>query len=58
VNGFFLEKSTVSQIAKKFPVLMKPDGSLPCPHKFATGPYPERVQSNPHPHTLLLLDLF
>jgi len=31
---------------------MKPEGSLPCPQKHATGPYAKPDTSNPHLLTL------
>jgi len=31
---------------------MEPEGSLPCPQKPATGPYPEPDSPNPHLPTL------
>jgi hypothetical protein len=33
---------------------MKPEGSLPCSQKPATGPCPEPYKSNPHTLNLLL----
>jgi hypothetical protein len=34
---------------------MEPEGSLPCTQDPDTGPYPEPVESSPHPHTLFLI---
>jgi hypothetical protein len=46
-----LEKLTVSQLVKKFPVFYKPEGSLPCLPQTATCPYlePQKMQSFSHP---------
>jgi hypothetical protein len=45
----FLEKLTVSQLVKKFPHFMEPEGSLPHSQEPATCPYPEPAQSSPCP---------
>jgi len=31
---------------------MEPESSLPCSRELSIGPYPEPVESSPHPHTL------
>jgi hypothetical protein len=36
----------------------KPECSLTCSQKSATGHYPEPIKSSPHPHTLFLWHLF
>jgi len=39
---------TVTQLVKKFPTFMDPEGSLPCSQEYATGPYLEPDASSPH----------
>jgi hypothetical protein len=34
---------------------MEPEGSSPCSQEPATCPYPEPIESNPHPQTLFPL---
>jgi hypothetical protein len=43
-----LEKLTVTQLVKKFPAFMGPEGSLPSSKDPATGPYPEPDKSGQH----------
>jgi len=46
----FLEKLTGSQLVKKFPHFMEPEGSLPQLQVSATCPYPDPDKSSPCPH--------
>jgi len=43
-----LQKLTGSQLVKKFPALMEPEGSLPHSQVPETCPYPEPAQSSPY----------
>jgi len=36
-----LEKLVVTQLVKKFPTFMQPEGSLECSQEPAPAPYPE-----------------
>ena len=45
-----LERLTGSQLVKKFPTIMQPEGSLPHSQQPATCPYPEPARSSPCPH--------
>jgi len=45
-------KLTVAQLVIKFAAFNKPEVSLPCPQKPATGPYLEPRKPVLHPHTL------
>jgi hypothetical protein len=42
-NNIKMELSPLEnpQVSQNFPANMEPQGSLECPHKLATGPYPE-----------------
>jgi hypothetical protein len=43
------EKLIVTQLIRKHPAFMAPEGSSPCSQKSATGPYPEPDEfSSPH----------
>jgi hypothetical protein len=42
-----LEKLTVTQLVKKFPAFMAPEGSLPRSEEPAIGPDPEPDSSSP-----------
>jgi len=42
----FLDKLGVTQIVKKIPVFMEPEGSSSYSQKPATGPYPEPAESS------------
>jgi len=45
----FFEKLIVTQLVKKYPFYIEPEGSLPYLQKPATGPYPEPGESSsPH----------
>jgi hypothetical protein len=50
------EKLSGSQLVKKFPAFMEPDGSLPYSQEPATCPCPEPGQSSPCPHIPLTED--
>ena len=43
-----LEKLTGSQLVKKFPAFLEPEGSSPYSQVPATSPYPEPTPSSPH----------
>ena len=51
-SRFLLEKLTYPQLAKKFPAITEPEGSLPHSHVPATCPYPEPARSSLYPHFL------
>jgi hypothetical protein len=43
------EKLNVTQLIKKYPFFMDPEGSSPCSQKPASGLYPELAESSsPH----------
>jgi hypothetical protein len=44
----------VTQLVKKFPALMEPQGFLHCSQDPANGPCPEPDESSPHPQTLFI----
>ena len=48
-----LEKLTGSELVKKFPHFMDPEGSLPHSQVPAICPYPEPARSSPYPHVPL-----
>jgi len=55
------EKLIVSQLVKKFPAFMRPEGSLLCPQELATGPCSEAggIQSTTsHPISLRFFLIF
>ena len=52
-----LEQLTASQLVKKFPAFMQPEGSFPHSQMPATCPYPEPSRSSPCTHTPLPEDL-
>jgi hypothetical protein len=43
-----LEKLIATQLVKKFPRFMEPEGSLPCHKEFATVPFLESDVSSQH----------
>jgi hypothetical protein len=42
----FFKKPIVTQLVKKYPFFMKPEGSSPCSQIPATVPYPEPAESS------------
>jgi len=48
-----LDRLTGFQLAKKFPLFMEPEGSLPHSQGPATCPYPELARSSPYPYNPL-----
>jgi hypothetical protein len=53
VQDIIWQANCQSACQKKKILLMEPEGSLPCSHKTATGPYPEPAESS-SPHRYLL----
>jgi hypothetical protein len=47
-----IEKLIVTQLIKKYPSFMEPEGSLPCSKKPATAPYSKPAESS-SPHRAL-----
>ena len=56
LSRVLLEELTGSQLVKKLPAFMDPEGTLPHSQKPATCPYPERDRSSPYPHIPLPKD--
>jgi hypothetical protein len=52
------DNTVFTELVKKFPAFMKPEGLLPWSQESAIGPYLEYDASNPHLHTLLPWDPF
>jgi hypothetical protein len=45
----------ITQPVKKFPTFKESESLLPCLKWFATGLYPEPVESSPYPQTTILI---